>query len=84
MGLSVRPPESFVQRHVFGIVAIPYGELEYEARDDFDDRLGKALKDVAQLLGVDGKASVSLLDEHGITEWISEVVSRGLQEGVMP
>lgn len=70
------------QKLVFGIITVPYGETPMEYRSDVDneihDGLGRVkahLTDVNQEIG---DVTFTILDEHGVSEWMAEVIEKGL------
>lgn len=66
------------QPSVYLIVEIPYGGIPMDDRDDFDIEVTETVNGVLHDL-TDGEAkSVLLLDEHGIADWMHEVIKRGL------
>lgn len=70
--------DSVYQPTLYVVVAIPYGGIPMDDRDDFDEELTAALNGVLHEM-LDGEVPpVQLLDEYGVAEWMREVVKKGL------
>lgn len=66
------------QPSVYLIVEIPYGEMDMDDRDDFDDEILSRVNGVLHEVTEGEAKDARLLDEHGIADWMHETIKKGL------
>ncbi len=70
------------QKLVFGIITVPYGSTPMQHRSDLDDEIHDGLDSLKeQLTDLNkeiGEVEFTILDEHGVAEWMTEIIEKGL------